>query len=348
MARITTVIACSHSPFLFQSLEWWNATRDVRARAHHDTPGLPPAPADSDEANALKRGRTDAAFARLREIFEAARPDVVVVFGDDQAEQFELTNHPAFAVYAGGAFEGYRTVAYDTPLGSRERRLKPRTPAHWVSVPTREDLARDLLVSLMRDGVDAAMMLGMPRPDEGMGHAFMRPVSRITGDRFDVPVLPVLVNCFYAPQPTGARCVTVGRTVRRAIEAWPDDLNVAVLGSGGLWHTPGAPDAYIDEDFDREMLRLMASGDVDALAAAFDQWRPAEAHAGRRCYASFDGGTGMPGHLGSGTGETRNWILAAAVADGPAEILDYVPVHASPCGMGFAHWPQAAIGALKK
>jgi hypothetical protein len=43
--------------------------------------------------------------------------------------------------------------------------------------------------------------------------------------------------------------------------------------------------------------------------------------------------------LGSGTGEIRNWLIAAAVAgESPATIVDYVPVYASPCGMGFAYW----------
>ena len=53
----------------------------------------------------------------------------------------------------------------------------------------------------------------------------------------------------------------------------------------------------------------------------------------------IDGGTGMYTGIGSGTGETRNWVAAAGVADGKAGVvLDYVPVFASPCGMGFAYW----------
>jgi hypothetical protein len=47
----------------------------------------------------------------------------------------------------------------------------------------------------------------------------------------------------------------------------------------------------------------------------------------------------MSGGVGNGTGETRNWIVAAAVADGrPATWVEYVPVYASPCGMAFAYW----------
>ena len=47
----------------------------------------------------------------------------------------------------------------------------------------------------------------------------------------------------------------------------------------------------------------------------------------------------MSAGVGSGVGETRNWLVAAAVADGVGgSVVDYVPVYASPCGMGFAYW----------
>ncbi len=75
------------------------------------------------------------------------------------------------------------------------------------------------------------------------------------------------------------------------------------------------------------------------MADYFDRWRPPASHA-PSCDAmqSFSGGTRSPGGIGSGAGETRNWIMAAAVADRPGVLVDYVPVYASPCGMGFAYW----------
>ncbi len=43
--------------------------------------------------------------------------------------------------------------------------------------------------------------------------------------------------------------------------------------------------------------------------------------------------------LGSGTGETRNWVAAASMVDGiPGTVVDYIPVYASPCGVSFAYW----------
>jgi hypothetical protein len=181
-------------------------------------------------------------------------------------------------------------------------------------------------------------MQGLADPAHGMGHAFMRPVGKLTEGRFDVPVIPILVNCFYAPQPSAARCVAAARAITAVIDSWPDDISVGVIGSGGLWHTPGAPDAYIDEEFDQEMLTWLRRGDAEAMANYFDQWQPHATRRQLRCYEAFCGGTGMTGGIGSGTGEVRNWIMAAAVANRPGVVVDYVPVYASPCGMGFAYW----------
>ena len=61
-----------------------------------------------------------------------------------------------------------------------------------------------------------------------------------------------------------------------------------------------------------------------------------------RCFEQFPGGSGMRSGIGGGSGETRNWIMAAAVADRPGRVIDYIPVHASPCGVAFAHWDMDA------
>ena len=89
----------------------------------------------------------------------------------------------------------------------------------------------------------------------------------------------------------------------KAIDAWPEDTRVAVIGSGGLWHTPGAEDAYVDEEFDRTVLDALRKGEADRMADYFDRWRPQPALKHLRCYESFSGGTHMSGGVGSGAGE---------------------------------------------
>ncbi len=333
MAKITTVVATSHSPFLFQPAELWNKIRDKR-------PCGEGVPYETEAETLAKHQRTDAAFDKVRDVFQANKPDVLVVFGDDQKEQFDFRNFPAFGVYVGGAFEGYREVAYEGGVPGGGRQLKPKTAEHWTKVETRPDLAQQVLAGLIHREFDPAFLMSLPNEEHGMGHAFMRPVTRLTNNLFDIPVVPILVNCFYAPQPTGARCAQVARAVRDVIKYdWPADLKVGVLGSGGLWHIPGVPDTYLDEDFDNEILDQVRAGDADEMAYYFDNWKPKAGMENLRCYSAFTGGTKMPGGgVGGGTGEVRNWIMAQALASRAGEVVDYVPVYASPCGMGFAYW----------
>jgi hypothetical protein len=165
-------------------LPWWNAVRDARPRALG-------APIESDAENASKRARTDAALAKLRDVFRGSRPDIAIVFGDDQEEQFTVRNMPALAVFVGDSFAGFREVAYEgVPGNPADRRLLPKTPEHWAQVPAKPELARFLLGELMRSGFDPAFMTALPNEDHGMGHAFMRPMSKLTDGCFDVPWCP--------------------------------------------------------------------------------------------------------------------------------------------------------------
>jgi hypothetical protein len=190
----------------------------------------------------------------------------------------------------------------------------------------------------MKQGFDPAFCMDMPKPERGIGHAFLRPASSLTD--LKTPIVPVLVNCYYAPQPTGERCYQFGKAVREAIEAHPSDLRVAIVGSGGLWHTPSAKDAYLDEDFDQGTLRFLEAGDIRGMAEHFDSYRIPDGDRSQYVGERGRNSTGMPGFGGpqGGTRETCNWIAAAAVADGSHNtIVDYIPVYSSPVGAGFAY-----------
>jgi len=179
----------------------------------------------------------------------------------------------------------------------------------------------------------------MPKPDRGIGHAFLRPAESLTD--FTTPIVPVFLNCYYAPQPTALRCYQLGVGVGEIIAEMPGRLRVAVVGSGGLWHTPRAKDAYLDEAFDRAILGAMTAGDARAMAGYFDDYRVPDGDASQLVGAPGPGTTGLPDARGprGGTRETCNWIATAAVAEGrPATVVDYVPIYASPIGAAFAYW----------
>jgi hypothetical protein len=314
MATLAGVFAMSHSPFCYMPAERWNdvrASRSLRADV----------PLDDVETNRAKAARVAAAFAALKRRLAATTPDVIVVFGDDQLECFDFRNYPAFAIYAGETFHG------SLAGGGR------------AGVPGHPRLATALLTGLLRRGFDPAFSLDIPKPDRGIGHAFLRPAESLTD--FTTPIVPVLLNCYYAPQPTAARCYQLGVAVREIIAELSEGLRVAVVGSGGLWHTPRAKDAYLDETFDRTILSFAASGDARAMARYFDEYRIPPGDASQLVGAPGPGTTGLPDTEGprGGTRETCNWIAAAAVAEAiPGSLVDYVPIYASPIGAAFAAW----------
>jgi hypothetical protein len=314
MASLVGVFNMSHSPFCYMAPARWNevrASRSLRAGV----------PFDDAESNRAKAARIATAFATLKAQVAAAAPDVLVVFGDDQLECFDFRNYPAFAIYAGEKFQG--ALAGGGSAG----------------VPGHPQLAAALLTGLMRRGFDPAFSLDMPKPDRGIGHAFLRPAESLTD--FTMPIVPVFLNCYYAPQPTALRCYQLGVAVREIIAEHPADLRVAIVGSGGLWHTPRAKDAYLDEAFDRAILKAMTAGDARGMARAFDDYTVPAGDASQLIGAPGPGTTGLPDAPGprGGTRETCNWIAAAAVAEGgPATLVDYVPIYASPIGAGFAYW----------
>jgi hypothetical protein len=86
-------------------------------------------------------------------------------------------------------------------------------------------------------------------------HAYSFVYHQIMGD--DVPRhVPVLFNLFYPPtQPSMARCIAFGRVLREAIEAWPEDVRVAVIASHFV----------NDEEFDRDVMGKLAAYDYDGL-----------------------------------------------------------------------------------
>ena len=336
MAHVSVVLCTSHSPFLYTPPEQWDEARQARAGRGAIRDDVP---RDSLETSREKYARCMAAFGVLRGKLEEAAPDVLLIFGDDQGEQFHFDNFPAFGLFLGAEYEGYKfSKSLGLPIPGVPRPERPRTPENWATVRSSPELAKELMVGLVERGFDLAFSLELADKEEGMGHAFMRPSYYLRPD-YDLPTIPFFVNCYYGPQPTGRRCYELGRAVREAIEASPLDLSVGVIGSGGLWHTPGAPQAYLDEEFDRGTLAALRAGDARAMAEHFNSRRPAVASDDREALMRASGGTGMLSGLGSGTGETRNWIAAAAVADGrPGTVVDYVPVYASPCGMTFAYW----------
>lgn len=328
MATVAGVFNMVHTPFCYMPADKWGEVRSAR----HLRADVPEDGATAEE----KSRRIQAAFGTLREKLAESKPDVILAFGDDQREYLDFYAYPQFAIYADEEFVGAMS-------GDDMRRYfgaHSKDQVERRTVKGHPALAGALLTGLQARGFDPAFCLKVEKTPE-VGHAFMRPAESVTD--FGVPIVPVMTNCYFAPQVTGQRCYQLGRAVREIIDEYPQDLRVAVLGSGGLWHTPGAKEAYLDEDFDRRSLSYLEQGDARGAAAFFDSYRVPEGDVSQPLHERGPTSTGLPPSCGpqGGTREFCNWIAAAAVVDGkPAKLLDYIPVYSSPVGAGFAYWPE--------
>jgi 3-O-methylgallate 3,4-dioxygenase len=129
-----------------------------------------------------------------------------------------------------------------------------------------------------------------------------------------VPIVPVCINTYYPPnQPTPRRCYRLGQAIREAVEAYPADIRVGIIGSGGLSHF------VVDEALDRGFLDMLRRNDANAI-----QNLPRQL-------------------LNSGSSEIRNWIcVAGAVEHLSLEWSHYEPGYRTPAGtgtgLGFAFW----------
>jgi len=151
----------------------------------------------------------------LRKALDDFNPDFVVIWGDDQYENFKEDIVPAFCLYAYEDLEIY-------PYRPRRDRLNPQAaesaattggavagaaapPANaWGEPPDTKRLVRGkreaakyLARGLLGEKIDVAYAY-QPLHYEGLSHAFLNGVLYLDYDRkgFDYPLLPMAINCY--------------------------------------------------------------------------------------------------------------------------------------------------------
>ncbi|HLG73730.1 MAG TPA: 2,3-dihydroxybiphenyl 1,2-dioxygenase [Chloroflexota bacterium] len=264
MAQLVQLIGVQHNPILIR-----------RFQQAEKFPGAP---------EALR------AFGQMREALEEARPDVILVVGNDHLNQWFMDNMPAFLV-------GKAPIAAGPFPHEREQfGLEP------YEVPVEVGVAKRLIEGGYWAGVDFAYS------DEfTLDHAFVVPLSLIH-PRADVPIVPIFSNVMAPPMPPAQRFYEVGQAMRRVIEDMPGDARVAVVASGHLSVEIGGPRFMVeapDPEFDAEMIDHIGHGHVDALLGLLTPERMTRA--------------------GNLTAAAMNFALLVGLAGGqPATRADYV------------------------
>lgn len=228
-------------------------------------------------------------LARCRAALDEFKPDVVVVWGDDQYENFREEIIPPFCVLAYGDLE---TEPFElmTERGSPNAWGLPNDTE--ITLHGSPDTARWLTGELIEHGFDMAYSYEK-RKDSAFPHAIVNTQLFLdypeAGAKFPYPLLPITVNC-YGPHviarrgglvtfaqargerldpvgPPPSRCFALGRAVARAFAG--TDLRVALVASSSWSHAFLVDKNWRlspDTESDLRLYELMRSGD-------WEQWQ---------------------------------------------------------------------------
>jgi protocatechuate 4,5-dioxygenase, beta chain len=164
-------------------------------------------------------------------------PDVAIIVYNDHATAFSVEIIPTFALGCAAEFP-----PADEGWGPRP---VPVVEGH-------PELAAHIAQSVILDEFDLTIVNKME-----VDHGLTVPMNLLFGSpaQWPCPVIPLAVNVVMYPPPTGHRCFMLGRAIRKAVEAWPEDLRVVVFGTGGMSHQISGPRAgLINSKFDAAFL----------------------------------------------------------------------------------------------
>ncbi len=171
------------------------------------------------------------------------KPDIAVVIFNDHGNVMFLDRLPTFAL---GVAERYEPV--DEGWGPRD-------------IPDFEG-AEDFSWFLADKMVERHFDPMIAREIE-VDHGLQVPMELFFGrpiEAWPVRVVPIWVNTLQYPIPTPQRCWELGKVLREAIDTFPGDDRVVVMGTGGLSHQlQGARAGFINRDADREWLETIGS-----------------------------------------------------------------------------------------
>ena len=248
------------------------------------------------------------AVSAAEDALEEADPDVLIVVGEDHHEIYSQAAMPTFSIYWGEEVEAIPP----------EEVYEAVKPAAWAlfgnereTYPCHPGLGRYLISKLHELEFDVAQVSELPH-ETSVGHPFIAVRQRLMGKRPNlIPVVPVILNTYFPPNvPSPKRAWDFGRALASAVESYPEDITVAIAGSGGLSHF------VVDFEFDKRFIEAIGNGDITGL-------RPEE--------------------FVSGTSECLCWLVAAgACSQMEMQVLGLIPGYrtlaGTGCTMGAAVW----------
>ena len=168
------------------------------------------------------------------------KPDVLVFFYNDHVTSFFFDLYPTFALGASPVF----------PIADEGAGVRDLPP-----IKGHPKLAAHMADALVNDEFDIAVF-----QDRALDHGVNSPLTLLWPHQPDWPaaLVPIQVNVLQYPLPTAMRCYKLGQSIRRAVESFPDDLDVVIVGTGGLSHQiHGERAGFNNTEWDMKFLELI-------------------------------------------------------------------------------------------
>ena len=254
---------------------------------------------DKDERTWL-----DEKFGDFARRVKAVEPDVLIIHSTDHWSNFFLDNIPAFCIGIADEHDG-PTEPFMKPVFDYEK-LK----GHGA-------LANHILEFAFASEFDPSYSMHLK-----LDHGVVVPVWQAHFDTMPA-IIPVYLNLVQKPFSTPLRCIKWGHMLRGAIESFPGNLRVAVIGTGGMSHSIGeTTQGWVDEPFDHACIELFRTASDEELGAKMDA---------------------MLKVTGNGGAEMRNWLCAHGAAAGKGfDLIGYRPMPSMLIGCGLAEWRLAS------
>ena len=255
--------------------EEWGTDQGVAAAARHRTAML-------------------AGLHRVRTALDDFKPDLVIIWGDDQYENFKEDLIPAFAVHAyedlhvspwkHAAESAMVNSGSKDSWGGGKPNVWSEPAATTFVVRGHREAAKHVASELLQAEFDIAYAY-KPLHHPGLAHSFLNAILYLDYERqgFPYPVVPISINCYGRqiishrgfisrwadrnrpldpPSPSPKRCFDFGAAIARSLRKAP--WRVAMLASSSWSHAFLVDKTYRmqpDVVADRALYQAMVTGD---------------------------------------------------------------------------------------
>lgn len=206
-------------------------------------------------------------YLPAKEFVKELNPDVTIVVYNDHGLEVFLDKVPTFGVGAAGSYK------------SGDEGWGPRP------IPDFEgdsELSWHLIEHLVAQEFDVTMFQEM-----NVDHGFTVPMSVFFGgpageiEEWPTKVVPITVNTIQFPLPQPARCFKLGQAIRKAVDAYPKDTRVLIMGTGGMSHQlQGERAGFMQPPFDRDFLKNMVDDPVALTKIPLGEYMKQAGHEG--------------------------------------------------------------------